>query len=82
MEITDNAVVMVIPGAMNARMVDALFWIAMALSLIAAFIVAYPVNRFLLARGKGHALTHAYHHDDDGESHDHDEHHEHHEHHH
>lgn len=81
MEITDNVVMMVIPGAMEARMVDALFWGAMALSLIAAFIVAFPVNRYLLARGKGHALTHAYHHGDDAhEMHSHANHHEHHQH--
>jgi hypothetical protein len=61
MEITDNAVMAVIPGAMDAGMLEPLFWGSMVLSLGAAFIVAYPVNRYLLKRGKGHALTHAHH---------------------
>lgn len=71
MEITDNAVMYFIPGAMMATMSDGLFWAAMAASLAAAFVVAYPVNRYLLARGKGHALTHSYHHGDDHDAHDH-----------
>jgi hypothetical protein len=62
MEIADNGVMASIPGAMNAGLVNPLFWIGMAISLTVAFLVAYPVNRYLLTRGKGHALVHEYHH--------------------
>lgn len=61
MEVVDNLVVAVVPGAMEAGLVDALFWLSMMLSLVVAFLAAWPVNRWLLERGKGHALTHAYH---------------------
>ena len=61
MEIVDNAVMAAIPGAMNAGLVNVTFWIAMMISLAAAFVAAFPVNRILLKRGKGHALTHEYH---------------------
>ena len=61
MEIVDNAVVAVIPGAMNAGLVNVTFWVSMMLSLVVAFTAAVPVNRYLLQRGKGHALTHNYH---------------------
>lgn len=61
MEVVDNLVMAVIPGAMNAGLVNAVFWVGMAISLVAAFAAAYPVNRYLLARGKGHALTHEHH---------------------
>jgi hypothetical protein len=62
MEIVDNLVMALIPGAMNAGLVNAVFWIGMSIALAAAFAAAYPVNRYLLQRGKGHALTHEYHH--------------------
>ncbi|MGL5816903.1 MAG: DUF4396 domain-containing protein [Phycicoccus sp.] len=62
MEIVDNSVMALIPGAMDAGLVNPLFWVAMTLALLAAYAAAYPVNRYLLARGRGHALTHAYHH--------------------
>jgi hypothetical protein len=62
MEVVDNLVVAVIPGAMDAGLVNVVFWVSLMLSLVAAFLAAYPVNRFLLQRGKGHALTHEYHH--------------------
>ena len=62
MEVVDNIVMAVIPGAMNAGLVNSTFWIGMAISLTVAFFAAYPVNRLLLQRGKGHALTHEYHH--------------------
>jgi hypothetical protein len=65
MEIVDNAVMAVIPGAMNAGLVNAIFWVSMMLALGVAFLAAYPVNRYLLGRGKGHALTHEYHHGGD-----------------
>ena len=61
MELVDNAVMAVIPGAMDAGLVNVIFWIGMMIALTAAFFAAYPVNRFLLKRGKGHALTHHYH---------------------
>ena len=63
MEVVDNAVMALIPGAMDAGLVNWLFWISMLIALGAAFLAAYPVNRYLLARGKGHALTHEYHRD-------------------
>lgn len=61
MEIVDNAVMAIIPGAMNAGLVNVVFWVGMMIALTAAFVAAYPVNRYLLGRGKGHALTHEYH---------------------
>lgn len=61
MEIVDNLVMAAIPGAMNAGLVNVVFWIGMMIALTAAFFAAYPVNRYLLRRGKGHALTHQYH---------------------
>jgi hypothetical protein len=61
MEVVDNIVMALIPGAMNAGLVNVVFWVGMMISLVAAFGAAYPVNRFLLQRGKGHALTHEYH---------------------
>ncbi|MDQ4035507.1 MAG: DUF4396 domain-containing protein [Chloroflexota bacterium] len=62
MEIVDNAVMAAIPGAMDAGLSNPVFWLGMMVALTAAFIAAYPVNRYLLGRGKGHALTHRYHH--------------------
>lgn len=56
MEIVDNTVMAIIPGAMDAGLVNPIFWIAMPLALAVAFIAAYPVNRALLKRNKGHAL--------------------------
>ncbi len=61
MEVVDNAVMAAIPGAMNAGLVNPLFWISMPVSLMAAFIAAYPVNNYLLSKGKGHALVMKYH---------------------
>lgn len=57
MEITDNAVMAIIPGAMGASLVNPIFWIAMPVALTAAFFAALPVNKYLLKRNKGHALT-------------------------
>jgi len=62
MELVDNAVMMIIPGAMDAGLSDPLFWISMPISLTAAFFAALPVNQYLLKRNKGHALTMPYHH--------------------
>jgi hypothetical protein len=62
MEIVDNATMLTIPGAMAAGLGDPLFWATMALGLGIAFVLTVPVNRALIARGKGHAVAHAYHH--------------------
>lgn len=62
MEAVDNLVMVAIPGAMNAGLVDPVFWLSMMVALAAAFAAAFPVNRYLLAKGKGHALTHQFHH--------------------
>lgn len=62
MEVVDNAVMAVVPGAMNAGLVNPIFWLTMAVALAAAFFAAVPVNKYLLERGKGHALVHKYHH--------------------
>jgi hypothetical protein len=62
MEIVDNSVMAVVPGAMGAGLVNPLYWLTMAAALVAAFFVAVPVNKYLLVRGKGHALVHEYHH--------------------
>ena len=58
MEIVDNAILLVIPGAMNAGLATLLFWGALAVSLAIAWVVAFPVNRWLIARGRGHAVVH------------------------
>jgi len=61
MEIVDNAVMLLVPGALDAGLSDLLFWASLAFSLVVAFWAAFPVNRWLIARGKGHAVVHAYH---------------------
>ncbi len=61
MEVVDNLVMALIPGAMEAGLVNVVFWVAMMIALVVAFFAAYPVNRYLLQRGKGHALMHDYH---------------------
>jgi hypothetical protein len=62
MEIVDSLIVIAIPGAMDAGLGDLLFWGSLAGALLVAFWAAFPVNRWLIARGKGHAVVHAYHH--------------------
>lgn len=64
MEIIDNLIMLVIPGAMEAGPLDLLFWGSLAVALAVAFVAAFPVNRFLIARGRGHAVVHKYHHGD------------------
>lgn len=69
MEIVDNLVVLVIPGAMNAGPLSLLFWGSLIVALVVAFVAAFPVNRYLISRGKGHAVVHEYHgnhHEDHG----------------
>ena len=61
MEIVDNGVVVLVPGAMNAGLTSVLFWGSLAVSLAVAFVVTVPVNRWLIGRGKGHAVVHAMH---------------------
>jgi hypothetical protein len=61
MEIVDNAIVVAIPGAMDAGLTDLLFWGSLAFSLIVAGLAAFPLNRWLIARGVGHAVVHKYH---------------------
>jgi hypothetical protein len=61
MEVTDTAIVVAVPGAMAAGLLDSLFWGSLALSLAVAFVVAYPVNRWLIVRGLGHAVVHSHH---------------------
>ncbi len=62
MEIMDNLVLVTVPGAMDAGLLDVLFWGSLFLSLAVAFVVTVPVNRWMIARGKGHAVAHEYHH--------------------
>ncbi len=61
MEVVDNAVMLVIPGAMEAGLAQPLFWTSLALSLVVAGVAAFPVNRWLITRGRGHALVHPHH---------------------
>jgi hypothetical protein len=62
MEIVDNAIMLLIPGAMEAGVTSWLFWGSLAVALAIAFVVTVPVNRALIARGKGHAVVHEFHH--------------------
>ena len=62
MEVVDNLVMVIIPGAMAAGPLTLLFWGSLAFSLAVAFVAAFPVNRYLIARGKGHAVVHEHHH--------------------
>src|SRR3712207_4831654 len=73
MEIVDNLVILVIPGAMEAGLTSPLFWGSLAFALAVAFVAAFPVNRYLISRGKGHAVVHEHHHGD----HEHHGHHNH-----
>jgi hypothetical protein len=61
METVDNAVILVIPGAMEAGLDSALFWGSLAFALAVAWVFAYPVNRYMIARGRGHAVVHEHH---------------------
>ena len=62
MEIVDNLIIVVIPGAMDAGLGSLLFWGSLAFALAVAFVAAFPVNRYLISRGKGHAAVHKHHH--------------------
>ncbi|MCP9486265.1 MAG: DUF4396 domain-containing protein [Gaiellaceae bacterium MAG52_C11] len=61
MEIVDNAIMLLIPGAMDAHLDNLLFWGSLAVALLIAGAVAYPVNRWLIERGRGHAVVHQHH---------------------
>ncbi|MFG2866470.1 DUF4396 domain-containing protein [Streptomyces sp. NPDC048338] len=62
MELIDNGVIALWPGAMDAHLTDALFWVVLAIALAAAFVLTTPVNKWMIGRGKGHAVVHRYHH--------------------
>lgn len=62
MELADNGFVLAVPGAIDAGLDTALFWVSLLVSLGVAFAAAFPVNRYLIARGKGHAVIHEHHH--------------------
>ncbi|MBY8851039.1 DUF4396 domain-containing protein [Saccharothrix longispora] len=62
MEVVDNAIMVVVPGAMEAGLASLVFWGALAFSLAVAFVLTVPVNRWLISRGKGHAVVHHAHH--------------------
>jgi len=62
MEIVDNLIILIIPGAMEAGLGSLLFWGSLAFALAVAFVAAFPVNRYLIVRGRGHAVVHQYHH--------------------
>ncbi|MFF1678951.1 DUF4396 domain-containing protein [Streptomyces sp. NPDC058256] len=61
MELIDNGVIAFWPGAMDAELSDASFWWVLALALAAAFVITLPVNKWMIGRGKGHAVVHQYH---------------------
>ncbi|GAA4086359.1 DUF4396 domain-containing protein [Nonomuraea soli] len=61
MEIVDNGVMLVVPGAMEAGLASALFWGALAFAFVVAFLVTWPINKWIISKGKGHAVVHAYH---------------------
>ena len=61
METVDNAIILVIPGAMEAGLDSALFWSSLAFALAVAWVFAFPVNRYMIARGRGHAVVHEHH---------------------
>jgi len=61
MEVVDNAVMLVIPGAMDAHLNSPLFWVSLAGALLIAGTAAYPVNRWLISKGRGHAVVHVHH---------------------
>lgn len=69
MEIVDNGFIMIVPGAIHAGLDTTLFWISMVLSLAVAFLAAFPVNKYLIAKGMGHAVVHEYHHQHHNHSH-------------
>ncbi len=61
MELVDNGIIALVPGAMDAHLADALFWSALLGGFAVAFVITTPVNKWMIGRGKGHAVVHAYH---------------------
>jgi hypothetical protein len=61
MELVDNAFILLVPGAIAAGLADGLFWWSLLLSLVIAFVLTVPVNRWLIVRGRGHAVMHGLH---------------------
>ena len=61
MELVDNAFILIVPGAMAAGLADGLFWWSLVVSLAIAFVITVPVNRWLISRGRGHAIVHGLH---------------------
>jgi uncharacterized protein DUF4396 len=61
MEIVDNAFILIVPGAMDAGLTDAKFWWSLGVGFAIAFLFAWPLNRWLIARGRGHAVVHQFH---------------------
>jgi Domain of unknown function (DUF4396) len=61
MEIVDNGFILIVPGAIDAELRDALFWWSLGVGLAIAFVFAFPLNRWLIARGRGHAVVHGFH---------------------
>ena len=61
MELVDNAFILLVPGAIAAGLADGLFWWSLLVSLVIAFVLTVPVNRLLIARGRGHAVLHEFH---------------------
>jgi amino acid transporter len=61
MEVVDNLFIIAVPGALAAGLTDGLFWWSLVVSLAVAFVVTVPINRWLIARGKGHAVVHGLH---------------------
>ncbi|MFE7751119.1 DUF4396 domain-containing protein [Streptomyces sp. NPDC057428] len=61
MELVDNGIIALVPGAMDALVSDGLFWWALLGGLTIAFVITTPVNKWMIGRGKGHAVVHAYH---------------------
>jgi hypothetical protein len=62
MELVDNGFIIAVPGAMDATLADLLFWGSLVVSLAVAFVVTVPINKWMIGRGRGHAVVHAYHH--------------------
>jgi hypothetical protein len=61
MEVVDNAIILAVPGAMDAGLTSGLFWASLIIALAIAFVVTVPVNRAMISRGKGHAVVHQFH---------------------
>jgi Domain of unknown function (DUF4396) len=61
MELVDNLFIIIVPGALAAGLGDGLFWWTLGVGLLIAGVIAFPVNRYLIGRGRGHALMHGHH---------------------